>query len=204
MATLIIPNTVQVDMLFTQFGQNVEMRHYVDNLAPVDAAALEEIAGVYQVWLSGELMPLLGSELTFRGVQTRDLTTADGAEFLLLQTPPQAGGSTTGTAPGNVTIAVSLRSAHRGRSARGRSYVPGMPVAGLNGNALFPTFATDLQDAFNSLISAIQTAGRILVVVSRFLDNVERTAPVLYEIITAVLTDTSVDSQRRRLNGRGT
>jgi hypothetical protein len=46
--------------------------------------------------------------------------------------------------------------------------------------------------------------GKFLVVVSRVADGIERTIGVATHVVNAQVTDMFIDSQRRRLTGRGT
>lgn len=123
------------------------------------------------------------------------------AEFGAFANP--TGTVNTGSAPLNVAACVGLRTNARGRSYRGRKFM-GPPALGLvSGSYLGSTGAGVLNDAFESLISSAGAAGVPLVVVSRVTNGAPRTTGIQTLVTSARLTDTVLDSQRRRLPGRG-
>ena len=72
----------------------------------------------------------------------------------------------------------------------------------LAGNQLNNTHRGGMIAAYAQLVSDIHTGGNELVVCSRFHNKAPRTAGVGTEI-TRVNVDINLDSQRRRLTGRG-
>lgn len=110
----------------------------------------------------------------------------------------------TGQAPLNVAACISLKTNKRGRSYRGRKYM-GPPALGLiAGSFLNSTGQGVIEDAFESLISSAGAAGVPLVVVSKVTGGAPRTNGVQTLVTSASLFDSTLDSQRRRLPGRGT
>jgi len=114
-------------------------------------------------------------------------------------------GTATGTgAPLNVTIVSSFRTANRGRSSRGRFYSYALSEADTNNDGV--TIGSGLQTALSvmwaNLAGFVSPDGWTHVVVSKQLDGVARAAG-LAQAITSYIIDTALDSQRRRLLGRG-
>jgi hypothetical protein len=114
-------------------------------------------------------------------------------------------GTATGTgAPLNVTIVSSFRTAGRGRSSRGRFYSYALSEADTNNNGI--TIGSGLQTALSvmwaNLAGFVSPDGWTHVVVSKQLDLVARTAGYA-QPVTSYIIDTALDSQRRRLLGRG-
>jgi hypothetical protein len=111
--------------------------------------------------------------------------------------------------PANVSLAVSFRTAGRGRSSRGRNYFVGFVDDQVTGNVVNNSDAVDIRNAYAALIAAAATANVSWVVVSRFSGvdadgkPIPRAAGVTSLINAVSLVDNDVDSQRRRLNGRG-
>jgi hypothetical protein len=58
--------------------------------------------------------------------------------------------------------------------------------------------------ALNNLISVLAAVDKLLVIVSRIQDHVVLTTAVATPVVNASYTDLFIDSQRRRLTGRGT
>jgi len=114
-------------------------------------------------------------------------------------------GTAAGTgAPLNVTIVSSFRTANRGRSSRGRFYSYALSETDTNNDGV--TIGSGLQTALSvmwaNLSGFVAPDGWTHVVVSKQLDGVARTAG-LAQAITSYIIDTALDSQRRRLLGRG-
>jgi len=190
-------------MFYTLYGQQIENVHHVKYAGDGDAAELAAIADIYNTWEIDTLMPLLSSALTYRGIEVRDLAVPAGAIGVAVPEAPIDGSITEDSLPGGTAFVISLRSGLAGRSARGRTYVAGIPISKKTGNQVVGSFASDLVSAFNDLIALLEAAGHFLVVVSRFAELVERVVPATFTITTATAVDTNLDSQRRRLNGRG-
>jgi len=118
---------------------------------------------------------------------------------------PAIAGTAAGTpAPLNVTCVASFRTANRGRSARGRFYLYGLSESDTNNDGV--TIGSGLQTAlsvlFANLNSFVSGDGFSHVVVSKQLDGVARSAGYA-QAVTSYIIDTNLDSQRRRLAGRG-
>lgn len=141
--------------------------------------------------------------LAHDSVHITDMSAQDGpiADFGAFANP--AGTVNTGSAPLNVAACVSLKTNKRGRSFRGRKYM-GPPALGLvAGSFLTTTGAGVLNDGFESLLSSAGASAVPLVVVSRKSNGVFRTEGVQTLVTSARLNDNVLDSQRRRLPGRG-
>ena len=72
-------------------------------------------------------------------------------------------------------------------------------------NTIDSTFASNIVGAYLQLVnpSTVLPAGWIWVVVSKQASGLPRTAGVFTEVFQALVVDLIVDSQRRRLPGRG-
>lgn len=106
--------------------------------------------------------------------------------------------------PLNVARVVSLRTAKRGRSYRGRVYLSGTPDTVIETmNTIDATHAANLVSGFNALATLLDGHGFDVVVASKQHNGVETNPAEVNEVI-AFAVDVLVDSQRRRLTGRGT
>jgi|SRR5690242_1658735 len=110
---------------------------------------------------------------------------------------PAENGTRAGTSEAaNVTLATSLRAGLAGRAYRGRYYVPGVIEADVNPNdTAISGIVTTLAVAATNLIGPALPAGFTLVIFHRF-DN-------LFSTIVSYVVENLIDSQRRRLAGRG-
>lgn len=96
----------------------------------------------------------------------------------------------------NVTIATSLRAALAGRAYRGRYYLPSISEGDVSASDIINSvLATALANAASQLIAGSLPAGYAPVIFHRD-DN-------LFSTIVSYVIETLIDSQRRRLPGRG-
>lgn len=198
-----VPNTVQVDAIFSLFGQNVENVFHIQWPGGVDAVAIADSATAVRDWVEASYLPLLSNQIQFLRCEALNLDIDNGGTSVAFATGAGTGGTASASLPGGSAFCVSLRTAQSGRNHRGRKYVMGIPEAGRSGNQVTGAYRTQMESAFADLINDIQSVNAVLVVVSRFLNNVLRLEAIVTEVIAIVASDTNIDSQRRRLTGRG-
>lgn len=106
--------------------------------------------------------------------------------------------------PNNVTIAVSFRTGLVGRSYRGRNYWPGLTSTQVAGNTVLTAHITAMRAAYSALRTAInETEVWVMGVISRVQEGVVLESGIVTPITTFAVADATIDSQRRRLPGRG-
>jgi hypothetical protein len=209
-----VTDTVAIDVIYDWDGQIVENTLYYKMASPSDAAIAAQV-DVVTAYIRDTIMPLLTQLISLVRVVGTLLDAVDAFTVTNTTDLPQAGSILTGTAksfPGNVTMAVSFRTAAAGRSGRGRNYVPGL-VDLRDGNSLLDdVYAGEVVDAWAGLRTLGSEDGWSQVVVSRFsgftiVDGKKvptpRVAGVTHVVTSTILTDRTLDSQRRRLPGRG-
>lgn len=153
-------------------------------------------------WVAVTLCPLLSNEWTATRVVGVDLTTVDGPE--VTQNVSTAGGVSGEAVPNNVAACVSFRTAHRGRSFRGRNFVPGVPNSVVTQNTLSTPFITDLLAAYANLVGAgVFLPGWQFVVVSRRSGGIARPVGLAIPVTDVIMVGTSVRSMRSREIGHG-
>ena len=198
-----VPNTIQCDILFLYFGQRVENVIHVEVPGGVDAPTIDDTAITVRDWVEDSYLPLLVTGVTFLGVEAKNLSIEGGGTSFANPTPPGTGGSAGEGMPGGTAFCISLHTAESGRSHRGRIFAFGLNRSQVSGNQLLVGYAGSFVSALNDLIALLITVDKLLVVVSRIADGVARLEGLTTPITTAVYTDLNIDSQRRRLTGRG-
>jgi len=204
MAFIPVENTAHVRIENRVDGQQVindlYFRHSTGAIAAADLLALVTAIGS---WFTGTYLPLLNIACVAVAVHGRDLTTVIGSTADVGITGE--GGVDQEAAPNNCTMAVSFRTSLSGRSNRGRNYVPCLSNGEVTGNNISSTFATDVVNAYSELLfgGGALPAGWVWVVVSRFTAGAPRVVGTFQEVFSVLVTDLIVDSQRRRLPGRG-
>lgn len=203
MAFIPAVNTIRAVMEYNHIGQKCENVFHAQMAGAVSLTDLTDLAGTLVNWFDTQLQPLVSNGTSLDKVTCRDMTVESGAAIEFTTDLPMVG--TGGSAlPGNVTVATKWSTGLAGRSFRGRTYLIGLPVGNNTGsaNVLDAGYASDLDDAMEALIADITVDDRTFVVASFFHDNAPRVTAVLTPIVAASV-DTNLDSQRRRLAGRG-
>lgn len=203
MAFIPVGDTAQVELRYFAAGQNVENVLYFYNEDGVGLAGLLTITDVVGEWWDLHVQPLQSSEVTLNEVYGTDLSTATSPTYSNLEKSGMIGGVTSGgMLPTNSTIAVSFRTAGRGRSSRGRNYFVGLSESQVTGNTVGSTTVAAIEAAYNAL-QPMLPAPWFWCVVSRRVNNAPRIEGLVQFVTGALCVDPFVDSQRRRLTGRG-
>jgi hypothetical protein len=136
-------------------------------------------------------------------VVARDLTTEDGIGLEVSPGIADTGTLDSPELPNNVALAVKWTTGLVGRSRRGRTYHMGLTEIQVTGNTVDPSAVAALLDMYLDLKTAIESvSGNVMVVLSRWSHNVLRDEGIGTPILN-VSVDNTIDSQRRRLPGRG-
>jgi hypothetical protein len=200
-----VPNTAEAVLNYqSDSGDARNVLHFrqepFGNWTNID---LSRLAETLADWWVTNLKPLVHPAYTLESVIARDLGAVPGevAEYGVGQT----GGAQGGRSPSNVTTAFTLRTALGGRSGRGRIYHVGLSQNYYVGDTLNPNEKNIMVAAYDTL--KVISKGSIgyeyhLMVVSRFANKVQRASGIANEV-TNVSNDGLLDSQRRRLKGRG-
>jgi len=202
MAFIPVPGCLQAELRYTLFGQRIENVLYFEASRP-DQPAMAALALALQAWWVDEIAPFVSVQLVLNEIYITDLTTDSGQTYSGIIAGGSGGEISDNALPGNVALCVSFRTANRGRSYRGRNYVPGLAETSVAGNTVEPTVVNGLQSGYGALISAAAGAGYPWVVASRYSGGDPRPAGILTRVTGARVVDPYVDSQRRRLTGRG-
>jgi hypothetical protein len=199
------PNLVSVEFRTTWAGQQCENRINVDLLTAPTAANVSALATACEQWWEDNVVAITPSNLTLREVFVRDQSQLNG--FAATAAPAGAIPGTGGGAslPNNVSICASIRTLFTGRSARGRWYWQGLMEPDVVDNEVNSGRLADIDAALTNLASVIAGLSHFWVIASYFQNGAPRVGgPVYFVVDQIVFVDGVVDSQRRRLPGRGT
>jgi hypothetical protein len=195
-------NIVQVNLRYTMEGQQCENTFHNKSTVAWTAPNMTTLAAIYYNWVDTDVKPLMVSDCVLQSIAVQDLTTQTSQGVDVPAAPPIVGTAFGDPMPMNVTVAVKLNSLFRGRNWRGRSYFIGIPDPQVSGSFIDATYAANLATAYNTLIATLSAASWPLHVASRWNNRVRRTIGATAEIVAASV-ELTVDSQRRRLPGRG-
>jgi hypothetical protein len=185
-----------------QASQAVFLTFAVRKPTEISAGDLSTIADVVDAWYGATFRTHVSADCAFNSIKVTDLTTVSSPTWEQSVTDPQEGASTAAV-PNNVALVVTSRTALRGRSYRGRNFVPGMPAAGLvNKTTWNASQYNAIAGDWQQLDLDFGLAGYERVVLSRQLDGVRRTTGVA-TVITAYVGRGRIGTQRRRVLGTG-
>jgi hypothetical protein len=192
-------------MFFTLAGQRIENVVHFTNTSGWGTDEQAALGNAVNVWWNGFMQPLLSQELVYRFSQVTDLRTADGPVIPVVPDAPIPGAIGTNALPNNCALCVAFSSGGRGRSSRGRNYVAGITEADAAASVVEGTKAEAIRLAYDSLRTFVpgEVPGFVWTIVSRTLAGVPRVPPVALPVLSVYLSDTVIDSQRRRLPRRG-
>lgn len=197
------PNVVQVELIYTLFGQSVENVYHVRCNGGFVTADLTAIVNIFDNWNNITQKPTLTGEVGLRLIVARHLNVPQGEAIERAISPVRTGTAGAGCLPGNVTSTITWTTSLRGRSFRGRSYHVGMHPNHRTGNQLTAGAITLFTTTYQTLLNNVNAGGTYnLVVLSKRANNQWRTTAVA-TAITGINVEGNLDSQRRRLTGPG-
>jgi hypothetical protein len=191
----------QVVKCVIEWAQNsvpiVNVFHVDVGHSPTIADCVLANSGVL-LWWETIFSPLVHGSMVFQSVTSTDISVINGVQDIVTTTSVPNGTKAGDPESGQTAMVNSLRTNFTGRSFRGRSYAGGLVQGYLvSAQAFDPAASAVFNDAMIDLINIFNTISMTMGVVSTIALGVVRTVGIITEII-AVLTDTKIDTQRRR------
>jgi len=197
MPAVIIPNGVRVVIRGTHLGNEiVNVFGYRSDTPPASAAELLEFLNAWAVNHTTEYLAIKSADYTLIDVTATDISTAGGAQATFSYAPGTVGTSSPASAPGNVAGVISWRTDLSGRRNRGRSYIGPLPNNGFVGD----TMDSDVLPFMTAFAEGLIEGG---LGEEGFDFAIMSVADLAMKVVTAFIIDVILDSQRRRLTGRG-
>jgi len=205
MAGPFVPNGYHVRLQYTLSSQLVENEFYFVSTVTPTEAVMDELADVVLDWATDDWHNLLPTNCAVTGCVVECLD-----EDFLFTKPytlpsPVAGAGDSG-APNNVSFSIQRIVLGRWRGGHPRLYVPGIRADKITSiNTLNGTHADLMVTALNELITlAIASPSDFIPVCLRTTgEDATPTHPNPINITSYRYRDLTLDSQRRRLPGRG-
>lgn len=201
-------DTIKFEMFFALFGQVVETIYHFTTATDLTPAFLATVASdFFDIW-KASFGPNLSSKLNFTGCRATSQETSSAPSYLFVPATVLPGAvADTDPIPGSACLVMTNRTAKRGRSYRGRNYIPGIPSTvtdATDGNFVPNSYVSDLLDSHADFMTALIGSYPDFehVVVSRF-QNGAFLGTAIKTPVTSVSANNYIDSQRRRLTGRG-
>jgi hypothetical protein len=209
-------NTAQVRIVCDMHGEMITNTIYVQKNGAWGTADLTALANLVIAWWNDHYAPNVSANLILQRVAARSMQAEDAAG-VEIGAPANSGGDFVGPAvPGNVALVVKFITGLTGRNRRGRNYCTGFAQTATVGNDLNALTHTNVVASYGNLRDDLIAAGYTHVVAS-FYDGTSlqpgpggttvkkpiARATALLTPVEAYTADTRLDSQRRRLAGRG-
>ena len=202
MAFIPVANTVMAEFIYLWDNQVCENTAHFEKAAGWDVTSMNDLADILQTWWSTYYDICTTTDLFLTSIKLTDLTTQNAMSVEHVVSPQIPGTYGETACPANVAVCCTLLTPNRGRSFRGRWYAPGIPSGQVTNNVISTQLHDNLYTAMQELIDAAIANTTPLVIASRYSNNSPRATGVTTEVIDARV-NTTVDSQRRRLPGRG-
>jgi hypothetical protein len=198
-----VANVVQAELVFSWDSQVVENVLHFQTSVPPNLVTMNELGAWLVSWWSTNVKPHVPATVSFINVKMTDLTVAFGPVVDYATSLPMVGTNASPSMPNNCALVITKRTALRGRSYRGRIYHVGLTEGNTVANQYNSGSVAALVTAYNLLRNVtLASATAFEVVVSR----IQAGVPLAAGVSTTVTTHTCdgiLDSQRRRLPGRG-
>lgn len=191
-------NTAKVEMRYTLLGQAAMNVFYFQGTTNWNLTTLQALAESCEAeWLSN-LAAMQHMDCTLNSIVATDVETEDGLQYE--HNAGDSGIKEGAPLPNNVTIAVSFRTGYSGRSRRGRLYHLGLVEGDVTDNNVGVLNAAAILGAYGNFFAEVASTTSSQHVVVSYCNNGEwRTDALVTPVASYVLTDTTVDTQRKRL-----
>lgn len=197
--------TAQFEMVYTWQSQICENVFHVLTTGVWDDVELDTVCDLFIDWHATNLRPIQHDSAVLQVVRGKDMEQQNALGVEVAVTTNGAGTASGNSMPTGTTVAVKWTTSLSGRSFRGRSYHIGMVDSHLNGFDrihLSSSAQSSYRTAYAAMIALLTTVTYTPVVVSKFHNNAPRNTAVMTRILGNSV-DAALDSQRRRLAGRG-
>lgn len=197
-------SVMKFELRYDWDNEEVENILYVATPAPANYSDVANTCIDLNTWWSTEIKPLQANTVTLREIYGKVMIAGAAPEYTETTGLPSAGTKVGASQPNNVSLAISFRTGFAGRSFRGRNYIIGLVEGDVTNNQVGAAVLNAWQTAYQQLLPAGGYLNfGVWSVYSQFTNGDLRPTGVATSIIAAVFTNDIVDSQRRRLPGRG-
>lgn len=204
MAFIPVPNTCELLVIGSWVGQEIVTTFNFKFPSPITIGQMTAMAIQGVLSWQDHIMPQTSEKYGLTSVKCTDISSATGSVGQSFPGAPISGTVGGPSVNLNAAMVISEHTLLRGRSYRGRIYVPGIPQSDLaNAGQMGDGARIAVIDAYTDFINDLEIAySCVHVVVSRQQNNVPLTTGIATEIET-YSANVDLDSQRRRLVGRG-
>jgi len=199
-----VPDTAKVELRYNYVSQQVENQLFFKCNTGIDTTKMIALGEALITNFTTNVQAGSPDSLRLRELFITDLTTDTSPAVTVTTGLPADGGTATQSSPNNVSLTCSFRTFGRGRSSRGRNYLLGVREDEVANNVVDTSFKNRWSAFFNDITDPWDLSDDwTWSVVSLIEDGAPRVEGLVQQVLTHVFVDSTVDSQRRRLPGRG-
>lgn len=158
-----------------------------------------DLAAAVDATVDTDLLPPLSVSCHYSGTRVYDMR-SESAPVEYNNDNAGTGGQGEEFLPVSMCCVLTLYSAQRGRSGRGRLYFAGFAETSWTLGAWNAATATSIEDFYTALTSAAYAIGWTPVVVSKFHAGEQRPTPETYPVTRVDVRSLNVAHQRRRID----
>lgn len=198
-----IPHVSELELRYALGGQVCENTFYFYDATDALPDSYSTFDTVVQNAWEGSIMPMQSNQLAFVGIKWTDLSSDIAPGYEHNYTTALPGEDTSPSLPENCAAVITFHTPYRGRSTRGRIYVPGVPQTAHTAGLLSTVYKAHAANF--SALWHIMTNGTLSIyhcVASRQHNGVRLAEGKSY-LVDSYSMNATVCSQRRRLPGRG-
>lgn len=199
------PNCVTVELRQLWRDQHVEnvLAFSPAGETVIDITTMTDLAAAVATWWTDQLANVICSDVSLVEVLVTDQTAEDAPVVTYTTDLPAPGLVAEESVPNSISLCASLRSIGRGRSSRGRFYACGLRASQLTDNAFDSSYAGVYITEMEKLLDDEIIPDWELGIRSMRHNNAPRAHGVVNTVTNILCVDFVIDSQRRRLPGRG-
>lgn len=195
--------TVRATLEFVWRGQIVAITISVRKPTGFDATDYDTLSAELLDWYQDAYKAYVSTQCALQKINILDLSSAIAPSIEYPISPNIPGGNIGGATALNATLVTSFKTDQRGRSYRGRNYFVGLPAPSMvDSGSVSSGVAAGITLVYAALAVRLASISMEHVVVSRQQNGVIMPVAVVTPV-TEYFTETNIDSQRRRLVGRG-
>lgn len=199
-----VPLVLMWELRFLLNGQRCELTGHNNYATSSFEAAVATLGPLIKEDLVDNLVPNLSNDLQFTGIHFTDLNAVDAGVGDYTTGFPVPGALATDSLPNGTALVITSRTARRGRSFRGRTYLAGIPTTGSVNSSFTSGLVAGFVAIFNTYLADAITENLPPVVVSKRANGAPRTVGIATPITTYDNVSLGTRSQRRRNPGIGT
>lgn len=162
-----------------------------------DAAAYQALADQGGLSWGGQMLIHASSDLVMGEVTVYDLSEEFAPKYVNLTQVGLPGTDGADSVPNNTAVLISHRTAHTGRSGRGRNYLPGLSEVQEGDGLLLATKRDAILISWATMMTNILPTGWVFQVAQRYEDGLQLETGIMREVTTEILR-LELGTQRRR------